>query len=117
VEYAERAHELPELDDAVALEIEEVEDPVGEEVGSLAGPEQGELELLLMIEQRGGQTRSEKLIVDEHTDKTEIGAKELCFYYLVDEAVFDDGEAELLVELVQRLHLVHRDCNAAMHVR
>jgi hypothetical protein len=28
----------------------------------------------------------------------------------VDEAVFDDGEAELLVELVQRLHLVHGDC-------
>jgi hypothetical protein len=31
----------------------------------------------------------------------------------VDEAVFDDGEAELLVELVQRLHLVLRDCSIA----
>jgi hypothetical protein len=30
--------------------------------------------------------------------------------YLVDEAVSVDGEAELLVELEQRLHLVHRDC-------
>jgi hypothetical protein len=29
----------------------------------------------------------------------------------VDEAVSDDGEAELLVELVQRLHLVHRNCH------
>jgi hypothetical protein len=34
----------------------------------------------------------------------------------VDEAVFDDGEAELLVELVQRLHLVHRNCHTTMHL-
>ena len=28
----------------------------------------------------------------------------------MDETVLEDGEAELLVELVHRLHLVHRDC-------
>jgi hypothetical protein len=47
VEYAEGPHELPELDDAVPLEIEEVEHPVREEIRAFAGPEQGELELLL----------------------------------------------------------------------
>jgi hypothetical protein len=29
--------------------------------------------------------------------------------HLVDEAVVDDGAADLLVELEERLHLVHRD--------
>jgi hypothetical protein len=48
VEHAERAHELLEVDDPVALEVEEVEHPVGEEVRALAGSEEGELELLLM---------------------------------------------------------------------
>ena len=46
MEYAERAHELPELDHSVTLEIEEVQHPDGEEVRSFAGPEQGGLELL-----------------------------------------------------------------------
>jgi hypothetical protein len=32
--------------------------------------------------------------------------------HLVDEPVFDDGAAQLLVQLVQRLHLVHRDYHA-----
>ena len=47
VEDAERAHELAELDDPVALLIEEVEHPVREEVRPFAGPEQGQPELLL----------------------------------------------------------------------
>jgi hypothetical protein len=47
VENAEGAHELAELDDAVPLEVEEVEHPVCEEVRAFAGPEEGELELLL----------------------------------------------------------------------
>lgn len=29
--------------------------------------------------------------------------------HLVDEAIVDDGAADLLVELEERLHLVHRD--------
>ena len=33
----------------------------------------------------------------------------LCWMHLVDEAVVDDGAADLLVQLVQRLHLVHRN--------
>ena len=49
VEDAERAHELAELDDAVALEIEEVEHPVREQARPFAGPEEGELELLLRV--------------------------------------------------------------------
>lgn len=32
-----------------------------------------------------------------------------CWMHLVDEAVVDDGAADLLVELKERLHLVHRD--------
>lgn len=28
----------------------------------------------------------------------------------MDEAIVDDGAADLLVELEERLHLVHRDC-------
>jgi hypothetical protein len=35
----------------------------------------------------------------------------------VDEPVFDDGEAQLLVQLVQRLHLVHRDCHTSNRSR
>jgi len=33
----------------------------------------------------------------------------LCWMHLVDEAVVDDGAADLLVELEERLHLVHGD--------
>jgi hypothetical protein len=47
VERAERAHELPELDDTVPLQVKEVEHPVGKEIRSFAGPEQGELEFFL----------------------------------------------------------------------
>jgi hypothetical protein len=34
----------------------------------------------------------------------------------VDEAVSEDGVADLLVELVQRLHLVRRDCTLLSEV-
>jgi hypothetical protein len=47
VERAERAHELPELDDTVPLQVKEVEHPVRKEIRSFAGPEQGELEFFL----------------------------------------------------------------------
>jgi hypothetical protein len=47
VERTERPHELPELDDTVPLEVKQIEHPVGEEIRSFAGPEQGELEFLL----------------------------------------------------------------------
>jgi hypothetical protein len=109
VEYAERPHELPELDHAVPLEIEEVEHPVREEICSFAGPEEGELELFL-THARETQARSEIV-----AGKGRCHAMVERFYYLVDEPVFDDGEAELLVELVQRLHLVHRDCTHISH--
>lgn len=33
----------------------------------------------------------------------------LCWMHLVDEAIVDDGAADLLVELEERLHLVHGD--------
>nr|ACN35829.1 unknown [Zea mays] len=32
-------------------------------------------------------------------------------FFLVDEAVVDDGAADLLVELKERLHLVHREAS------
>jgi hypothetical protein len=41
--------------------------------------------------------------------ETRLG-REIYLCYLVDEAILDGGEAERLVELVQRLHLVHGDC-------
>ena len=33
----------------------------------------------------------------------------------MDQAVVDDRAADLLVQLVQRLHLVHRDCRSTTH--
>jgi hypothetical protein len=55
VERTERPHELPELDDTVPLQIKEIEHPVREEICSIAVPEQGEPELLLIDEPRQGQ--------------------------------------------------------------
>ena len=34
-------------------------------------------------------------------------------YYLADEAVVDDGAADGLEELEQRLHLAHADCSSS----
>jgi hypothetical protein len=55
VEYAERPHELPELDHPVVLQVEEIEHPVREEICSFDVPEQGVPELLLINEPRQGQ--------------------------------------------------------------
>jgi hypothetical protein len=48
--------------------------------------------------------------------ETRLG-REIYLCYLVDEAILDGGEAERLVELVQRLHLVHRDCKSSARIQ
>ena len=48
--------------------------------------------------------------MEPRTCIADTGVQEgFCWTHLVDEAVVDDGAADLLVELEERLHLVHRD--------
>lgn len=91
--------------------------PVCEEIRLSAVPEQGKLKLLLLnkkhtmisaFRRNNGSTSSRRLASQKRHWRQL--SNQLCLNHLVDEAVLDDGIAHLVVQLAQRLHLVHRNC-------